>query len=428
MRILAIDPNKTFHYLFQTRASLFGADVDCFANSDNALQSLEQQNYDLIVLARYQERGDYRPLLRHIRSIPRFHYTPVLLLASEYDFEFVKEAISESVTDVISRSRPDDLIDGIKRSLRKTDYCFDAAVLLVEDSNTSGLLVKSMLEQYGMRVDWHKSVKDAEEAMNHNSYELVLLDLLLDENHSGLELLHFIRHHPDQNLKEIPVLAMTGFNDPSRRLLTFHLGVDDYVTKPFSEEELLVRIDRILSRHRIVSQLQKREAQLTEMALFDALTGLYNRHGMGELMDNRITHCAKHNTPAVLMMIDLDQFKQLNDTFGHPFGDAVLSQVGETLNDVLRNNDIAGRWGGDEFVVLLTRCTEEDARQVADRIQRKLQHRSEQILCSIGMASLEEGDSLNSLLSRADKALYRVKAQGKNSVLSFGELQPVSET
>lgn len=422
MKILAIDPNKTFHYLFQTRASLFGADVDCYANSQDALSVLSEQHYDLIVLARYQERGDYRPLLKHIRSIPRFNYTPVLLLASEYDFEFVKEAISESVTDVISRSRPDDLIDGIKRSLRKTDYCFDAAVLLVEDSNSSGLLVKAILEQYGMRVDWCKSVKEAEQAINSSGYDLVLLDLLLDENHSGLELLHCIRHHPDQNLKEIPVLAMTGFNDPSRRLLTFHLGVDDYVTKPFSEEELLVRIDRILSRHRIVSQLQKREAQLTEMALFDALTGLYNRHGMGELMDNRIAHCNKHNTPAVLMMLDLDHFKQINDNFGHPFGDTVLAQVGETLNDVLRNNDIAGRWGGDEFIVLLTRCTENDARQVAERIQRKLEHKSEHIRCSIGMAPLTQGDSLNALMSKADKALYRVKMQGKNGILSYLEI------
>ncbi len=413
MRILTVDPNRAFHQLIKSQTQPIGCEVDCCTNGHETLQALKQHNYDLITLARYLEPTDYLPLLRHIRSMPKFQFTPVLLIASDYDFNFVKEAVDQGITDVLDRHRPNELIKGIIRLLRKSDYRFSDQVLLVEDSPANGQLVKAMLEQRGMSVDWHLNYYDALEAVEFKEYDLIITDLLLDEKHTGLELLHNIRHHKNTAVSSTPVVAMTGFNDPSRRLLAFHLGADDYVSKPFSEEELLVRVDRVLSRHKLVMQLQKREAQLTEMALFDALTGVYNRHGLSELMRKRITNCHRHEIPAVLMVLDLDHFKELNDTFGHPFGDTVLSQVGQTLNDIVRDDDIAGRWGGDEFVLLLTHCDLKGASRTAERIRARLQQRNERIQCSIGMSELQKDDTVESFIERSDQALYAAKKGNK---------------
>jgi len=413
MRILTVDPNRIFNELVKSQAKELGCEVDSCVNADSAIKALQAHHYDLITVARYLDPTDYQPVLKHIRSMPKYQYTPVLLVASDYDFNFVKDAVDLGITDVLSRNRPAELIEGIKRSLRKSDYRFDARVLLVEDSQTNGQLVSAMLNLRGMRVDWCETYAEASDMLTMREYDLVITDLLLDEKHTGLELLHLIRHHAEPSISNTPVVAMTGFNDPSRRLLSFHLGADDYISKPFSEEELLVRIDRVLTRHKLVMQLQKREAQLAEMALFDALTGVYNRHGLNELMKKRITACQQHHTPAVMLVLDLDHFKELNDTFGHPFGDTVLHQVGETLNDIVRDNDIAGRWGGDEFIVLLTRCQLEDATHIADRIRIKLKHRNERIQCSIGLSELQAGDTLETFMARADKALYHAKNTNK---------------
>lgn len=413
MRILTVDSSRIFQQLVRSQASHLGCEVDCCNNAEDAMEALDKHHYDLITIARFIEPVNYEPLLKHIRTVPRCQFTPVLLIASDYDFNFVKEAVGQGVTDVLSRNSPNELIEGIRRCLRKSDYRFDARVMLVEDSELNGQLVSSMLSQRGMDVHWFKNYADGAGALAFTDYDLIITDLLLDEKHTGLELLHLIRHHEDPSISNTPVVAMTGFNDPSRRLLAFHLGADDYVSKPFSEEELLVRIDRVLTRNKLVMQLQKREAQLTEMALFDALTGVYNRHGLKELMKNRITACQNTDTPAVLMVLDLDHFKELNDSFGHPFGDTILHQVGETLNDIVRDNDIAGRWGGDEFIVLLTNCDLEDAKAIAERVRVKLQHRNHRIQCSIGLSAIKPDDTLESFMERSDKALYEAKKNNK---------------
>lgn len=413
MRILAVDPNRAFHQLLKSQLQPIGCELTSCSNGYETLKALNSNQYDLITLARYIQPDDYLPLLKHIRSLPKYQFTPVMLVSYDYDFNFVKEAVGHGITDVLDRHQPDQLIDGIIRLLRRTSYQFDDNVLLVEDSPTNGQLVTTMLQQRGMSVEWHTTYSGAIDALEYKEFDLIITDLLLDEKHTGLELLHYIRHHTRTTISDLPVIALTGFNDPSRRLLAFHLGADDFVSKPFSEEELLVRIDRVLSRHKLVTQLQKREAQLTEMALFDSLTSVYNRHGLSELMKKRIRYCHRHEIPAVMLLIDLDHFKELNDTFGHPFGDTVLRKVGQTLNDIVRDDDIAGRWGGDEFLVFLPHCQLAGATQTARRIRNRLQQHNERIGCSIGISQLTPEDTLESLIEHADKALYKAKAHNK---------------
>lgn len=413
MRILAVDPNRAFHQLLKSQMQPIGCELDSCTNGYETLKALEEHQYDLITLARYIQPEDYLPLLKHIRSMPKYQFTPVLLVAYDYDFNFVKEAVSQGITDVLDRHQPEQLVNGIIRLLRKSDYRFADNVLLVEDSPTNGQLVTTMLEQRGMSVEWHQTYSDALDVLEYKEFDLIITDLLLDEKHTGLELLHNIRHHKRPMISNLPVIALTGFNDPSRRLLAFHLGADDFVSKPFSEEELLVRIDRVLSRHKLVTQLQKREAQLTEMALFDSLTKVYNRHGLSELMRKRIANCHRHEIPGVMLVIDLDHFKELNDTFGHPFGDSVLRLVGQTLNDIVRDDDIAGRWGGDEFLLFLPYCDLKGATVTAKRISARLRQRNDRVQCTIGLSPLKTGDTLETLIARADKALYKGKEFNK---------------
>lgn len=180
------------------------------------------------------------------------------------------------------------------------------------------------------------------------------------------------------------------------------------------------RVVEILGVTRDISERKRFEAELTELAVTDPLTGLWNRRHTNELLSADLAQARRHGQVLTVLMVDIDHFKSINDTYGHQTGDNVLIEVGRRLRDQVRGTDVVGRWGGEEFVILLRHCGLSDALATAEKLRRQIAEASFgplfSVSVSIGAAQLQPGEDLASWLGRADAALYEAKRAGRNAV------------
>ena len=211
-----------------------------------------------------------------------------------------------------------------------------------------------------------------------------------------------------------------------------YLGEHEYYRKDGSimvgEIQVIPHIDadgrvvEILGVTRDVSERKRFEAELTELAVTDPLTGLWNRRRTSELLSADLEQAHRHGQALTLLMVDIDNFKAINDTHGHQTGDRVLVEVANRLREHIRGTDVVGRWGGEEFVVLLRHCSLRDGVAAAEKLCRRINEAPFENLfsvsVSIGAAQLQAGDDLESWLSRADAALYQAKRAGRNTVVT----------
>lgn len=257
------------------------------------------------------------------------------------------------------------------------------------------------------------------------SLDCVIVDFAL----AGLDpwgLLRMLRQDPDT--ATIPVVVVLG-RPPgeSDALKMIEAGVMDHLVKPFSSTLVCAKIKAVSERSRMQRDLKNKLRFALEYSAHDALTGLYNRRYFERRLREESAHARRHKRPFSLVMADLDHFKLVNDTYGHEDGDRVLCHVADLLSGALREDDIACRVGGEEFVVLLRATTGPAAKIVADRLREavagrgiKLGGRTEErhVTLSAGVAAADEHNDYNAdnIVDRADKALYRAKRGGRNRV------------
>ncbi len=247
------------------------------------------------------------------------------------------------------------------------------------------------------------------------SPDLILLDVDMPEM-DGFEVLQTLRD--DAATHEIPVIFLAGMTTTEDKVRAFEMGAMDFVSKPPDFAELKARVRSALR----ISFLMK---MLAQKARLDGLTGLGNRAYIDERLNEEFAQSTRHNRSLSLIMSDLDNFKSVNDTYGHPHGDAVLIKFASLLAEGCREGDIACRYGGEEFAVILPETERDDAAEVAERVRASLEavewlvHPERRITASFGVASLScvEAPSIERLVAAADSALYAAKRKGRNRVI-----------
>ena len=301
----------------------------------------------------------------------------------------------------------------------------DFSVLVVDDSPGLRREVLSLLD----RMDF---VARSEEAANglegyrkavENPPDLILCDLVMPSV-DGFKLLSLVRAHP--KLRDVPVILLTGQTDVETKIRGLELGASDYVTKPFDAGELLARIKVHLKTKALQDALKRSNEELRKLSTLDPLTGLFNRrHFMAEL-EKEFRRAQRYDTPLSFVMIDIDHFKKLNDTYGHQAGDDVLRELGALLRREIRDTDVPGRYGGEEFCVLLPQTPVDGAAEFAERFRRAVeghvfpaQGRTLRITASLGVAwcPAEGVERAQDLIEKADGALYQAKREGRNRVV-----------
>ena len=263
---------------------------------------------------------------------------------------------------------------------------------------------------------------DAIEVIKKENIQIALIDWVLDET-SGLEICNIIRKN---FLNEYIYIIITGKKTKDDVVEALSKGADDYLIKPFNFGELKVRIkagERILEyQHNLKNCFD----QLYEASLRDSLTGTFNRQCILEKLEAEFERVKRLNNELSVIMSDIDYFKRINDSYGHLIGDEVLKHVGNILNKQIRKYDSVGRYGGEEFLIILPNSDIEKSLNVANRIKETLNKKPYHIgkliipvSMSFGISSALSANSSLELIRQADEALYMAKKSGKNRVVIY---------
>ncbi|MFQ5698107.1 MAG: diguanylate cyclase [Myxococcota bacterium] len=293
-------------------------------------------------------------------------------------------------------------------------------VLVIDDSDFIHKLVRMRLRREGLKVSSEYSGKKGIDRSVHDRPDLILLDIDLPDL-DGFDVCQRLKEYPET--RNIPVIFLTGTVTTEAKVRGLDLGAVDYVTKPFDEVELRARVRAALRTKRLQDILEKQ-------SFVDGLTGLWNRSYMDRRLESELKVATRYERRLSLVMADIDHFKQLNDTHGHLFGDIVLQGVAGALREVARQSDVVCRFGGEEFVLLLTDTPLQGGIDVAERLRQAVESKGFEVCgqilsvtASFGVATtdrIEEPLSTEALLSAADQALYSSKQNGRNCVHAFG--------
>ncbi len=287
-------------------------------------------------------------------------------------------------------------------------------VLLVDDCPDVHRILEVRLRNEQIRVVAAASGPEGIEEAHRLGPDLILLDLDMP-NMDGFEVLRALKDDPAT--RDIPVIVLSGLHSPQDKVTAFDLGAVDYVTKPFDMTELRVRVRSAL---RVASLLQ----MLAQQAHIDGLSGLGNRGSFDQRWRAELSGASRHGRALSLAILDIDHFKMINDTYGHPAGDAVIQQFARIIQREARTSDIPCRYGGEEFAIIMPDTTPADALTLIERVRARLEetrwprHPEHSVTASCGIVGTSQVDGAAAdpavWVEAADRNLYRAKEGGRN--------------
>ena len=294
-----------------------------------------------------------------------------------------------------------------------------ATVLVADDSLVIRAVVRSHLEDEGYLVVEAVDGPTALRQCREDPPDVVLLDIEMP-GIDGYQVLSELKD--DAELKDIPVVFLTSRASMTDIVAGLRGGAHDYLKKPFEPAELLARVGSAIHVKKLQDQLQERNAELDRLSRTDALTGLYNRRHLEQELARLHNDAVRHRDPLCLLLLDLDRFKLINDTYGHAAGDQVLRTFAGRMSKELRAGDIGGRWGGEEFLVVLPRTDLDGALAIAERIRSATSAEpvatgdEHIVVTTSGGCALGPGGSSAALVQLADTLLYQAKLEGRNRI------------
>jgi diguanylate cyclase (GGDEF)-like protein len=299
----------------------------------------------------------------------------------------------------------------------------DGEVLVVDDDGPTRTLVLHWLKKSGFLC---RDASSGEEALSMleaepGRYEAMVLDVMMP-GMDGFEVLRRLKKLP--NVASIPVLFLTASTSEQDIVRGVEAGAADYLLKPFSGPVLVAKLRAVRDRARVEWTLRRKLSSAVHSATTDGLTGLLNRRTFDDRFAELVATASRHREPLAVAMLDIDRFKAINDELGHPAGDVALRLVADRIRRVLRLGDLAFRYGGEEFVVLLRKCDRAGGLAVYERLREELRKApiepeggtSRLLTISGGLATMEAGNGFKSddLVARADAALYAAKTGGRD--------------
>lgn len=341
---------------------------------------------------------------------------PVLLVTSDTSFENRLAAARAGVGGVLARPLDvSDLAEWLEEytgATREAPY----SVLIIDDDEILAETYALALEGAGMRASVVTNPTSALDQMNPRSPDLVLMDMQMP-GASGIEVAQVIRQ--SRRYLSLPIVFLSAEKDPARQMAARKVGGDDFIAKPVDPRRLVS----------LVRMRAERAVALRSMMDRDSLTGLLNHGRFKDRLAHELDRCRRSGAEINLALIDLDRFKQVNDIYGHTSGDRVLRALSHTLTAGLRRTDVVGRYGGEEFGVILMDTQPHLSRSVLDRIRCSFaelrfesEGRSFGVSFSAGLASSTEFPTSEQLINAADQLLYSAKAAGRNRIAVADDL------
>lgn len=307
----------------------------------------------------------------------------------------------------------------------------NSKILVVDDVPVNIKLQKTYLSAVGYEVIDAKDGQEALEKVHQELPDLILLDVMMPKM-NGFQVCQKLKN--DHETQFIPIIMVTALNELEDKIKGIEAGADDFICKPYNKLELLARVKSLLRIKHLhdqleekVKELERAHKKLRQLAITDGLTGLYNFRYFREQLAQELNRARRHKLKVSVAILDIDYFKHYNDTHGHPAGNVVLTTIADLLKKNIRKIDVASRYGGEEFSLILVESDKSAAGIVAHKIKKLVedfpfQYQETQpkgnLTISMGVATFpDDGFDPDELVSAADQRLYRAKQNGRNLVI-----------
>jgi two-component system, cell cycle response regulator len=450
-RVLVVDDVPANVKLLEARLSAEYFDVITAMSGEEALTICERAECDLVLLDVMMPDMDGFEVCRRLKTNPATQHIPIIMVTALDQPSDRVRGLEVGADDFLTKPIPEMALTARVRSLSRlkmlTDELRMRAVTsreigidspereAIADTGRGGriLIVDDRPGSYerisGVLAEEHTVDLEANpnEALFHaadGNYDLLIVSLGL-ENFDALRLCSQVRSI--DRTRNLPILAVTDPDNGARMVRGLEIGVNDYLMRPIDKNELLARARSQIRRRRYTERLRDNVQMSIEMAITDALTGLFNRRYMESHLGTLIEQAMSRGKPLTALVLDIDFFKTVNDTYGHDAGDDVLREFALRIKRSIRGIDLACRYGGEEFVVIMPETDMAVAAMVAERLRRRIAAdpfaiqqgtATIPVTISVGISAMRgKDDNAASILKRADQALYQAKRDGRNRVV-----------
>ncbi len=449
-RILVVDDVLANVKLLEARLTAEYFDVVAALSGPEALAICERGMCDIVLLDVLMPDLDGFEVCRRLKANPATHHIPVVMVTALDQPSDRVRGLEAGADDFLTKPVSDIALVARVRSLVRLKMVTDelrmraatsrevgigdpvgaaladkgrgGRILIVDDRSVSyQRLAATLSEEHSVDIE-----PDPQQALFHaaeGDYDLIMVSLGL-EHFDGLRLCSQIRSL--DRTRSVPILVITEMEDTARLLRGLEIGINDYLVRPIDRNEMLARVRTQVRKKRYSARMRDNMQLSIEMAITDALTGLYNRRYMETHLATAVDQATARGKPLTLLLVDIDYFKSVNDSYGHDAGDDVLREFAIRLRKSIRGIDLACRYGGEEFVVVMPETEIAVGATVAERIRRRIAaepftiHNGAgaiDVTISIGIATLAGADDQpGAILKRADEALFRAKRDGRNRV------------
>ena len=448
-RVLVVDDNAPNRRLLETLLNAEYFDVLTASNGPDAIEICGKTQCDVVLLDVMMPEMDGFEVCRRLRSQPTTAHLPIVMVTALDQPAHLLRGLETGADDFVTKP-----IDGMHliarvRSLARLKVVIDEMrgraatnslagqmpsfadndatfgqrghILLVDDQESSSeRLVRALASHHDVRVE---TVPQA--AMSHaadREFDVIIINLGL-QSFDALRLCGQVRAL--ERTRHLPILLIADPEDRARVLRGLELGVGDCLSRPVNRNELLARVRTQLRYKRYADSLREQLRETVELASFDPLTGLNNRRFLEIHLAELIGRARAYLSTLTVMIVDIDHFKRVNDTFGHDAGDEVLKTLSQRLRSIIRAGDLLCRMGGEEFLIVMPGADAEKGAGIAERARLVIEREEFAvggsnhpipITTSIGLAELRADQDWRELYRRADQALYRAKSEGRNRV------------
>lgn len=450
-RVLVVDDILANVKLLEARLSAEYFDVVTAMSGLEALDVCARTQCDIVLLDVMMPGMDGFEVCRRLKADPATHHVPVVIITALDQPADRVQGLEAGADDFLTKPVSDVALFARVRSLTRLKMMTDelrmravsgnqigmeavaadtilddglgGRVLVVDDKPASRERIERALRDR-QNADFESSPEEALFRATENEYDLMIVSLAFAD-FDALRLCSQLRSM--EKTRHLPILLIAEQEDTARVLRGLDMGVNDYVLRPVDANELVARVMTQIRRKRYADRLRTNYQQSLELALTDPLTGLYNRRYMERHLETLAERAGQSRRPFSLVMLDIDHFKPINDTYGHDAGDEVLREFALRIQHNLRGIDLACRFGGEEFVIVMPDADIKTAQAVGERLRAYVASapflvsngsKKLDVTISVGVSTRLDGDRPEQILKRADEALYRAKRSGRNRVVT----------
>jgi len=419
---LIVDSSKYNRQMLESMLTGIGVNCVVCTSGSEALALDNRRHFDFIIASRHLNDTGAELFLLRFKESHLINDTLTIMLTSDEVEDVYLDANLAGFKLVFNKKDVTSIENFLLGAINNRTIDLQARVLYVEDDLLFAKLTTSLLQRYRAKVEFVPDLSSAIAVFSEQDFDLIITDYYLGNDETGDDLISFVRNFEDSDKARIPILVASSESSQSKRTSFLRNGANDYIIKPYDQDELIARASNLIAHKKLFEKFRKQQKELLKMAMSDQLTGLYNRRSLFDFGPKYISDAARHRYPLSLLVIDVDLFKSVNDNYGHAKGDAVLRKIGEVLQGACRNEDFVARFGGEEFVMLLSHCNISDAILKGEAVKKSVAESQPEgllVTVSIGVAELAADDDLDSLFVKADAAVYKAKDQGRNRVEQY---------